>query len=434
MKQNRKIDNLIKNLKTQTSSELDQRIDRLLNTQEETPKQPLKIWSKIMHSKQTKPMAAAIIIAALAGLYWITGSFDGATIAWAQVVEQLNAHEKYKCRQRVERPDGPPIPTQDIYHMNLSLRRQESEDGTIQIIDMQNEDAVTLELDPGRRTAIVTTLLGFGPRKDPDVIEMVKRFDQESTERLGRKRVHGKRLYGFHHRANEHNDFTVWIDPKTKLPVEIELKHIHDGQVRQTIFMDEFEFDFDLPMSAFSTEVPGGYEVKTMVQDYRPKSPRQVTGEDIQKNLAHTAYRLNELPWFEETCIIETISPLGSNIVVYLIAVRTTDENTILLAQSAYSDTSRMVWINDQPITNQTDDGIKLYTHPNGAIYAELFLKALAEAKPDIFDMKNLSDERFTRMIVHPDTEAVVALAANHRMTDEQLTELAQALVEIDGD
>ncbi len=435
----KQIQNLIQNLNDPTRPELDKKILDDCFAEFDNQKSPeLEIrpntWRLIMHSKMTKPIAAAIVTAILAGVYLTTGSIDGATVAWAQVVEQLNLHEKYKCRQRIERAEGPQMPTMNIYHMNLSLRRQEAEDGTIGIIDMRAEDAVTLELDPVKKKAIVTKLLGFGPRKDPDIVDMVKRFDQESTERLGTKKVDGKKLSGFHHQPNEHNDFTIWVDPKTKLPVEIELKHVSDGKIRQTIFMDEFEFDFNLPMSAFSTEVPVGYESETIISDYRPREPKQIPPEEVQKNLNHTAYKLEKLPWFKQICTIETTNPLGSKDIVYITAVQTANGNTIVLTQGNYYDTNRMVWINDQQITHQTDAGIKLYTHPNGAIYAEYFLRALSQAQPQFFDMKDLSDERFTRMIISPGTKAVVSLSANHQMTDEQLLELAEALIEIKAD
>jgi outer membrane lipoprotein-sorting protein len=197
----------------------------------------------IMKSPVTKiATAAAIIIAIFIGIHYLGGSIDGASVVWSQVVEQISSHTKYKCRQRVVREKGPEFPTMQVYHLNLqqrrqdlSQRRQEVEDGSIHIIDMRGTDAITVELDPANKKATVTKLIGFGPRKDPHIIEMVKRFEQESTERLGTKKQNGKILHGFRHLPNEHNDYTVWVDPDTKLPVEIELKHVKRGQ---TIFLD----------------------------------------------------------------------------------------------------------------------------------------------------------------------------------------------------
>ena len=423
------INQLIKKLHLKASADLDKKVhDEItkapakLNRKQSAVTGP-KIWSNIMKNPMTKlAAAAAIIIVAFIGI----SQFDKSSVAWAQVVEQLSNHTKYKCRQRVVREQGPQIPTMQIYHLNLQQRRQEVEDenGTIHIIDMRGEDAITVELDPTHKKATVTELLGFGPRKDPDIIEMVKQFEQESTERLGTKKVNGKVLQGFRHQPNEYNDFTVWVDPKTKLPVEIELEHPQRGQ---TIFMDEFEFDFDLDPSAFSTDVPEDYEVKTIVQDYRPVEPKEIAVEDIRDGLYHTAYTVGQLPWIDKQVTIQTIDPLGTRAIVYLIAVQSDDGNTIIIVQGEYYDGERMVWIPEQQLTMVTPSGAELYTHPNGAIYAQYFLKSFAEAKPDFFNAEIISEERFTRMIVMPDG-TILGLAVNKQMTDERLQELVESL------
>jgi len=427
------INQLIKKMKLKASADLDKRVhDKITNAPAEVKRKESavirpNIWSNIMKNPMTKLATAAAVIIAV---FIVMQQFDDSSVAWAEVVEQLSSHTKYKCRQRVVREQGPQIPTMQIYHFNLQQRRQEVEDenGTIHIIDMRGEDAITVELDPVNKKATVTELLGFGPRKDPDIIEMVKQFEQESTERLGTKKVNGKVLQGFRHQPNEHNDFTVWVDPGTKLPVEIELKHPIRGQ---TIFMDEFEFDFELDPSAFSTDVPDDYEVKTLIQDYRPVEPKEITAEDIRDGLYHTAYKVGQLPWIEKQITIQTIDPLGTKAIVYLIALQSEDENTIVIVQGEYYDLERMVWLPQQQVVLETPSGAKLYTHPNGAIYAQYFLKSLAEAKPDLLDVENISEERFTRMIVMPDG-TVLSISANKQMSDERLQELAESLIVVE--
>jgi outer membrane lipoprotein-sorting protein len=398
-----------------------------LKHKKSAPIQP-NIWRTIMKSRITKLTAAAvIIIAILIGVHYLGGSIDGASLAWAEVVEQISSHTKYKCRQRVVREKGPQVPTMQVYHLNLQQRRQEVEDGTIHIIDMRGTDAITVELYPAQNKATVTKLIGFGPRKDPDIIEMVKRFEQESTERLGTKKQNGKILHGFRHQPNKYNDFTVWVDAETKLPVEIELVHTQAGQ---TIFLDEFEFDFELDASAFSTEIPDGYEVETLIHDYRPVEPKEITAEDIRSRLNHTAYTVGKLPWMEKIITIETLDPLGTRAKVYITGIQSNDENMIIIVQGNYYDGKRMVWIPKQQLTLETPRGVKLYTHPNGSIYAQCFLESFAKAKSEFFDIKNLSEERFTRMIVMPDG-TIMGLSANKKMSNKKLQELVESLIEI---
>ena len=384
-----------------------------------------KIWRIIMKSSITKlATAAAIIIAVSIGIHFLG---DGSSVAWSQVVEQLNNYTKYKCRQRVVREQGPQIPTMQVYHLNLQQRRQEVEDGTIHIIDMRSENPITVELYPDQKKAVVTNILGFGPKKDPDIIDMVKRFEQQSTERLGTKNVNGKTLQGFRHKPNEYNDFTVWVDLKTKLPVEIELKH---PTAKQTIYMDQFAFDFDLDESAFSTEVPDGYEVKTVVQDYRPVEQKEISPEDIRTGLSHTAYTAEKLSWMEKLIIMQITDPLMRMGKAYVIGIQGDDGNRIIIVQGDYYEQERMIWIPNEKVVLETPSGTKLYTHPNGSIYARLFLEGFAKANPDFFNMENLSEERLTRMIVMPDS-TILGLAANNQISDEKLQQLVESLKEI---
>jgi len=162
-----------------------------------------KMWRTIMKNRITKLAAAAVIIITILFGLKFTGGPDVANVAWAEVVEQINNYTKYKCRQRVVREQGPEYPTMQVYHLNLSQRRQEVEDGSIHIIDMRGKDPITVELYPDQMKATVTKLIGFGPRKDPHIIEMVKQFEQESTERLGTKKKNGKILHGFRHQPDD---------------------------------------------------------------------------------------------------------------------------------------------------------------------------------------------------------------------------------------
>jgi outer membrane lipoprotein-sorting protein len=411
---------------------------RMLSVFNETAQQsqkrttPLGILRRIiMKSKITKLAAAAvIIIAILIGVHYLGGSIDGASLAWAEVVEQISSYTKYKCRQRVVREQDPQYPTMQVYHLNLQQRRQEVEDGSIHIIDMRRTDAITVELYPAQNKATVTKLIGFGPRKDPHIIEMVKRFEQESTERLGTKKQNGKILHGFRHQPNKYNDYTVWVDPDTKLPVEIELKHTQRGQ---TIFLDEFEFDFELDPSAFSTDIPDGYDVKTIIHDYRPVESKEITAEDIRSGLNHTAYTVGKLPWIEKLIIMQVNSPLMRVGKVYLVGVVTDDDNNIIIDQSnVHSDYKEMImeWILSEQLVMEAPSGARLYADPDGSEYARLNLESFAKANPEFFDMKNLSEERFTRMIVMPDG-TVLGLVANKKMSNEKLQELVESLIEI---
>ena len=387
-------------------------------------------WSKIMKLNLTKIAAAAIILIALIITFSHNGiSPDGASIAWADVIKQLNTHEKYKCHQIVMLDNGTTLPEMEVIHVNLSLRRQEADDGTIHIINMQNEDAIVVRIVPDQQKATVTKMLGFGPKKDPDIIDMVKRFDQESTERLGTKELNGKTLYGFKHKPNEHNEFTVWVDAGDKLPVEIELRHPTAGQ---TIYMDDFDFDFEYNPEDFSTDVPEGYEVETIINDYRPTEPKTAVNSDIAEYLNHTAYDIAQPEWADKSCIIETTDPLGTKAKVFITAFTAEDDNIIMFIQGNYYDINKMVWINQQQLLYTADNGIKLFSHPNGEIYAEHFLKCFAKAEPN-FTKYEIEPQRQTYMITMPDG-AVIGMVSSKTLSDQYLADITASITPIESD
>jgi hypothetical protein len=407
-------------------------LDEAFKAQDElisqTAGSPGSKWRFIMNSKITRYVAAAIIlVAVLVAINRLGGTVDGTSVVWAQVVEQMNTHTRYKCRQRVVREQGPEMPAMKVYHLNLSLRRQEVEDGSIHVIDMRGEDAITLELKPVEKKAFLTRLRGMGPRKDPDIVDMVKRFELASTERLGTKEKGGKTLQGFRHAPNEHNDFTVWVDPVTKLPVEIELKH---PTAKQTIFMDEFEFDFDLDESAFSTEIPAGYEVKTTVIDYRPFEPKVVTPEVLRSELGMPAYTLDTLSWIKNVTLMQITNPLMKRGKVFVMGMNTDTGNRIVIAQSSTSTEWRMVWLAQQAIVLETPSKRQVYSHPNGAIYAGTYLEAYAKVSPGFLDMKDLSDQRTALMVLMPNG-VVLGISANQSLEEGRLAELVDSLKEI---
>jgi hypothetical protein len=132
----------------------------------------------------------------------------------------------------------------------------------------------------------------------------------------------------------------------------------------------------------------------------------------------------------EKLIMIQTIDPLGTRAIVYLIGIQSKDGNTIIIVQGEYYDGARMVWIPKQQLVLESSSGVKFYTHPNGSIYAQHFLESFAKANPEFFDIEDLSEERFTRMIVMPD-ETIIGFSANKQMSDEKLQELVESLTEI---
>ena len=97
------IKNSIKNLHvTPNAKTHQQRLNDILQAQENAKKTRLakpqtNIWRIIMKSKITKlATAAVIIIAVMFGINQFGGSIDGATVAWAELVERVEqSYDEY---------------------------------------------------------------------------------------------------------------------------------------------------------------------------------------------------------------------------------------------------------------------------------------------------------------------------------------------------
>ena len=63
---------------------------------------------------------------------------------------------------------------------------------------------------------------------------------------------------GFHAALNKYNDFRVWINEQTQLPVRVELTHPESGK---KIIITDFEYEVDFDESLFCVTPPPGYTV-----------------------------------------------------------------------------------------------------------------------------------------------------------------------------
>ena len=97
--------------------------------------------------------------------------------------------------------------------------------------------------------------------------------------------------------------------------------------------------------------------------------------------------------------------------------------------QGNYYDKMRMLWV-PQQLVHISPSGVKIYTHPDGLMYGRYFLESFAKAKPEFFDLIDLNEERFTRMIVMPN-RTIIGLSASKKMSNKELQELVESFKEI---
>jgi len=230
----------------------------------------------IMKSKITKLAAAAVIIFAVLISFNI---LDVSTPAFAEIVKPLLTARTatFEMEMKVE---GSPTQTFDcIYAEPIRMRQTNKENNAIVISDLQQGKIVTLM--PAQKKAVVMELENRPDNQKQSQFNMfgeIRKHIQEAQEKkdesiqfLGEKKINGLTVIGYHVQKAGF-DITVWADPQTKLPVQIE-------QVTGPIsyIMDDIVFDVELDESLFSLEVPAEYTIQTMQVDASEATEKDLT-------------------------------------------------------------------------------------------------------------------------------------------------------------
>ncbi len=229
--------------------------------QPETESRPL--WRMIMKNPITKLSAAAvIIIAVLVGIHLIGGSNN---IAFADVLEQIRTFRPYSCTV-TSQYEGKAAVTRRVMKLTNLRRREVYPDGYVQIFDLSQDPVKMLAIHPDKMLAIEKTSPDIEAGKGFDLLRHLSIIQDETdhrltVEELGLQEIDEQTAKGFHV-PGEYNEWTIWADAQTGLPIRIELIH---PKIGQKIIMSKFEFDVDFDESLFTMTAPEGYTVKKVM-------------------------------------------------------------------------------------------------------------------------------------------------------------------------
>ena len=209
--------------------------------------------------------AAAIIIVVLVGIHQLGGRFFGGTVTFADVLKQIRTFRPYAYTSTTQYKGKADV-TRRMMIISLSCRREVYPDGYVQIFDSSEEPHRMLAIHPDKKLAVEKFYPGRKPGNiNVDFLRHMSAFenmpDLLAVEDLGFKQVEGRTAKGFHV-PGKYNDWTIWADTQTRLPIRIELVH---PQIERKIIMTEFEFDAEFDESLFSMTAPEGYTVKQIV-------------------------------------------------------------------------------------------------------------------------------------------------------------------------
>jgi len=283
-----------------TSAKLDERINveismALEKARSNKSDHPVpNIWRTIIKSRITKLAAVAVIIIAVVIIvHYSGGSIDGASVAWADIMEQINSFRPYACTHTVY-DEGAPTWSFRVMRLSLTQRRQIFPDGRIAVYDLSIPKSLTLYPEKKHATE---RMLDMSPASDPDIFRIAKSMQNMSygeggVQEIGILEIEGHITKGFRSK-NEHNDITLWADVQTKLPVKLEVIHVGRGR---KIIINEFEFDVVFDEAFFSTTAPEGYTVEKLDKGEvteLTKFARSTAEEDLVEGLRALAIFLD---------------------------------------------------------------------------------------------------------------------------------------------
>jgi outer membrane lipoprotein-sorting protein len=240
-------------------------------------------WRCIMRSPVSRIAAAAILVLAITGVaLFFPGS--GATFAFDDFAARILEAKTVKCKMIIE-TKGPPARTITSEMMTLGGTRMRQ---VAELPDMPKfvmiEDfsqGKSLTLVPASKTATLITSAKNGKDKTPEsgglftlfrLFQLVKeKPGAVEHESLGEKEIDGRKVVGFHVSSQPH-DLILWGDPKTGLPVRIEMTSGMEGSVKTTF--SDFVFNVDTDESLFSLEPPAGYTVRNAKTDHSPEEEK----------------------------------------------------------------------------------------------------------------------------------------------------------------
>lgn len=220
-------------------------------------------WRQFMNRPITRFAAAALLLGVVCSVFGVM-FHSQSTLAFASLVEPILKAKSARFNQVVE---GKDLPKQTIQTLVLEPNRLRMEMPTGQIYIMDWNVGKMMILTPDQKSAMLFNQTDVPKEQTPanffDQLKTgLRAADQEATskrESLGRKQIAGREAIGFRLKTPVF-EAMIWGDPKTGLPilVEMSIAMLPDTKVTMT----DFEFDVALDEVLFKTDVPTGYTLQ----------------------------------------------------------------------------------------------------------------------------------------------------------------------------
>ncbi len=240
------------------------------------------IGDTIMRSRITKLAAAAvIIIAVMVGINYLGGSSDGASVAWADVLENIEAAQTVTYIFEIEKGDVKEVFKTRIKEPYLCRSDVIESPYKYKVAIRNARTNKRMILFPHTKMAVINNDEG-SPGDEIRAYERLKRDFRDGTEKnLGRVKLNGRETICFEI-SKENQKITVWADPDTALPIQIEEISGENGD-RRRVLRSDIMFDVEMDDQLFVP--PADYSLVDL-ETQRIQTPFELTEKHLIEGLA----------------------------------------------------------------------------------------------------------------------------------------------------
>ncbi len=267
--------------------------DKILSDAAQTMEQTIdarnhkpSVGRTIMNSKLIKFAVAAVVIVTLTTIYQFTGSIDGASTAYARMIENVRRAHSVSYKQTYVHDDGKSDSCTVVKINSDGVTRFEIMDNTVLLFYPNRDFSMTLWTRQKR--AFITRRKNMRAPQI-DMLEYTLNTKNLASEYKGQHLIEGQ-LADLYVSEWEFGKNSVWVDPQTELPLYVEQKEYKDpnriypalklavadfggdsgrcgagGGGPYTTIKSDFQWNIELDESLFDEFPPADYSVTEQI-------------------------------------------------------------------------------------------------------------------------------------------------------------------------
>jgi outer membrane lipoprotein-sorting protein len=245
-------------------------------------------WRSIVKKPAFQLSAAAMVFIAVSLASWMLALRPG--VALADAIAEVGEVKSVSFKtSHVDAKTGAPVVSEVIISEPSRMRTA----GPKQIMIMDLQARKMLMLNPVDKTGILTTFTGTpNQAAQLNILTRLKNLDTKSFETIGKKSIDGRTAVGFRRKLATplFTQETIWVDEKTRLPLEMETKVSNAPLPDTAIVMRDFKWNVPVDETLFSLTPPADYRMTNSTINATPAVEADLidglrAAAELQKNV-----------------------------------------------------------------------------------------------------------------------------------------------------